>query len=219
MIICFFLLTFLLLLCRLSNGELTLEKSNILKALFPYMIILHHISQATGVFLDFRWAGPYGVGIFFFISGYGLEYKRLKGQLGFHSYFVRIKNVFLPILLPVFIYLLLLSTDDINIGVFIINKLKDYSIVFPYTWFVLTLTVLYTSYYLLSSLLKGALLYISELLFLLIFSYIMIIFQIDGTTFITTYCFLAGAIYNIWKNIYVGFKHAFMLLLLFICCL
>lgn len=184
-----------------SNGTLTIEKSNILKVFFPYMIILHHVSQSTGDFLDFRWAGPYGVGIFFFISGYGLEYKRINGQLNGHSFLIRVKNVFLPILLPAIFYLFLLSTDGVDIIKYVVDELKDYDIVFPYTWFVLTLTILYSSYYVLSSLFGGKTIFFAEFLFLLLFSFIMIKLRMDGTTFITTYCFLAGAMYNYSEKI------------------
>lgn len=76
MVLTFTIISLLLLFKNVGSGILTLEKSNNLKAFFPYMIIMHHISQATSGFLDFRWAGPYGVGVFFFMSGYELEYKR-----------------------------------------------------------------------------------------------------------------------------------------------
>ena len=194
--ILFLLFVIFLLYSNNEGGNLSLEKSNILKALFPYLIILHHVSQTTGDFLDFRWAGPYGVGVFFFISGYGIEYKRSKGQLGIRSFFIRMKSVILPILLPAIIYLLLLSRDGVDVGDYFIQKLMGYSIVFPYTWFVLTLTILYISYYLLSSCLEGRWLYVAEFAFLLAFSTTMIKLKMDGTTYITTYCFLAGAMYN-----------------------
>ena len=202
MVISIVVLIVLLYLFGNSNGTLTIEKSNILKCFFPFIIILHHVSQATGDFLDFRWAGPYGVGIFFFISGYGLEYKRIKGQLNGRSFLkTRVKNIFLPILLPAIFYLFLLSTDGVDITKYVVDELKDYDIVFPYTWFVLTLTILYSSYYLLSYLFGGKNIFFAEFLFLLLFSFIMIKLRMDGTTFITTYCFLAGAMYNHWEII------------------
>lgn len=111
MIVSFSILVLLLVLFNDEKGTQTIEKSNILKAFFPYMIILHHVSHLTGRIGDFYGAGPYGVGVFFFISGYGLEYKRTHGNLDFRSYVKRIKNVLLPLIIPVSIYLILLSTD------------------------------------------------------------------------------------------------------------
>ncbi len=196
-----FILVVALLFFSEDKGKLSLEKSNVLKAFFPYLIIMHHVSQATGGFFDFRWAGPYAVGVFFFISGYGLEYKRSRGKLDAHSFFVRVEKILMPLILPVIVYLLLLSADGVSIGEYTIDKLKSFSIVFPYTWFVLTILILYISYYLLSQRLGGGRLYVAELFFLFLFSYIMVKLQMDGTTFITTYCFLAGAMYNHWENI------------------
>lgn len=144
---------FLVVLWALFNsggGILKVEKSNALKAFFPYIIILHHVSQMTGGVLDFRWAGPYGVGIFFFISGYGLEYKRSFGLLNLTSYIKRIMRILVPIILPVIIYLILLSIDGIDVWDYTIKQLNHPAIVFSYTWFVIVLMILYTSYYVLS---------------------------------------------------------------------
>lgn len=193
MIVTFFILIILLTFFKTGKGILSIERSNALKAFFPYIIILHHVSQATGGVLDFRWAGPYGVGVFFFLSGYGLEYKRSYGLLNLYSYISRIKRILFPIILPAIIYLLLLSYDGINIWKYTIEQLQHPAIVFPYTWFVITLLILYTSYYIVSYLLTKSR-FIAELL--LLYSVIMVLLRMDGTFFITTYCFLAGAIYH-----------------------
>lgn len=200
MIFVFILIIVLLIAFGKDSGILTLEKSNMLKAFFPYMIILHHLSQQTGYLPDFRWAGPYFVGIFFFISGYGLEYKHSNKQLSMYSFFIRIKNVLLPIIVPLVFFLLLLSFRGINIGEYAIGQLKFFSFVLPYTWFVLTLIVLYISFYFLSSFFHGIKLFASEFIFLIVFSYVMMKNQMEGTTYITTYCFLAGAMYHYWEK-------------------
>lgn len=191
-------LLILLLFFNSEKGALTIEKSNVLKAFFPYMIILHHVSQMMDGIGDFRWAGPYGVGVFFFISGYGLEYKRSYGVLNFKSYVKRIKRVLFPIILPVTVYLILLSTNGTNIWKYAIEHLMSYSIVFPYTWFVITLIVLYTSYYSLSYLFPKSKkkLFFAEFVFLLFFSGLMMLNRMQGTYYITTYCFLMGAVYQ-----------------------
>lgn len=57
------------------------QKADLLKALFPFVIILGHVSfkYPDSMIRDMRFAGPYVVGIFFFLSGYGLECKRFGG--------------------------------------------------------------------------------------------------------------------------------------------
>jgi len=195
MILIFSVLVLFFVLSNSKIGSLTIEKSNFLKAFFPYVIILHHVSHLTGGISDFQWAGPYGVGVFFFISGYGLEYKRRHGVLNITSYFKRVKNVLLPIIIPVSIYLILLAINGTHIWQFVIEQLKSYTIVLPYTWFVITLIIIYTSYYSLSYIFPRNL-FFSELVFLLLFSCLMMANDMDGTFYITTYCFLIGAIYH-----------------------
>lgn len=195
MVFLFLLLIVLFVLSNSGEGTLKIDKSNALKAFFPYVIILHHVSQMTGGVLDFRWAGPYGVGVFFFISGYGLEYKRSCDLLNLPSFIKRIMRILVPLFLPVFIYLVLLSTEGIDVWDFTINQLYHPAIVFPYTWFVIVLLILYISYYFLSYLFPKRFFY-AELIFLVLYSAIMILLRKDGTFFITTYCFLAGAVYQ-----------------------
>lgn len=59
MVFLYFFLMILLVLFSSSQGTLKIDKSNALKAFFPYVIILHHVSQMTGNVSDFRWAGPF----------------------------------------------------------------------------------------------------------------------------------------------------------------
>lgn len=195
MIAAFWGLLFLIILFNAKSGKLTIEKSNVLKAFFPYFIILHHVSQITGGVLDFRWAGPYGVGIFFFISGYGLEYKRTNGVLTLTSYMTRVKRILCPLIIPIAFYLIILSANGTNVRDYLITQVHNYAIVFPYTWFVITLLILYTSFYILSSF-NPKNLFLALFAFLVLFSAIMIFLKMDGTYYITTYCFLAGAVYH-----------------------
>ena len=55
--------------------------------------------------------------------------------------------------------------------------------------------------------LGGGKLFVAEFFFLLFFSYVMIKLRMDGTTFITTYCFLAGAMYNYWEKNINRYQH------------
>lgn len=61
--------------------SLAKAKADMLKALFPFVIIMGHVSFAypDSLIRDMRFAGPYVVGVFFFLSGYGLECKRVTG--------------------------------------------------------------------------------------------------------------------------------------------
>ena len=65
-----------------NTSLLTLEQTKILKAVLPIAIIIGHISFAHPhtIISDFRYYGDYAVGMFFFISGYGLQYKYTKNR-------------------------------------------------------------------------------------------------------------------------------------------
>lgn len=55
------------------------QQTSLLKVVLPWVIILHHLTLKTNMLRDFNEAGVYVVGLFFFISGFGLEKKREGG--------------------------------------------------------------------------------------------------------------------------------------------
>jgi hypothetical protein len=54
----------------------TKERTYLLKALLPYIIFIYHSHLFDW---DFKITGPFVVSIFYFMSGYGLETKRILG--------------------------------------------------------------------------------------------------------------------------------------------
>ncbi len=102
MVVLFFIL-FVLFLCNLRFHQrfaLTKQRSDVLKALFPFAIIIGHVyfHYSYLFFQDFRWAGPYVVGLFFFMSGYGLEYKYEHSTINLPAFQKRIKNLLIPVI-------------------------------------------------------------------------------------------------------------------------
>lgn len=84
------------------------ENSKALKGILQVIIIIHHISQLShnSVFLSkFTYFGVYSVGVFFFLSIYGmlkqLENNKKKYLKGF------LKHRFTKILIPVIIFSLI----------------------------------------------------------------------------------------------------------------
>ena len=76
---------------------------------------------------------------------------------------------------------------------------------------------MYISYYFLSSFLGGIKLFVSEYIFLILFSYMMMKNQMDGTTYITSFCFLVGAMYHYWeKTINVLQTRFFLVVIIFV---
>ena len=86
----------------------SIEKTNVLKAILPFGIIVHHISfnfPQNILLNDFHFTGPYIVGIFFFISGYALEFQYNKNKISLNELVRRIKKyLFLLFYLQLYIY-------------------------------------------------------------------------------------------------------------------
>lgn len=133
------------------------QRCDFLKALLPFFIILHHHAQRT----DWPWpfdgdfcaVGAPVVMMFFFISGYGLEYKRSTKGLSLNELPIRLKKLFTPTLLPIIMYVS---------GLFIVGHMeKLWSTLsiswypLPFSWFVVILAVLYVGFYLCARMAKG----------------------------------------------------------------
>lgn len=174
---------------------LSLQRTDLLKAIFPFVIIIHHISFKTTEMplMDFRYAGPYVVGIFFYLSGYGLEYKYKKGNLVLKDLGKRLKALFIPLLLPLFVYSLLTLPFQENIVQHIYLTVKEVNFYLPYTWFIVILLLLYVAYYCLRTQIKSFSLFIVAIAcFLLILMGVLYKIGASGTCYVSNFAFLLG---------------------------
>lgn len=141
----------LILLALFSKtGFSTFDKSRtaILRAVIPFGIIIHHISQGQGIFFDFLTFGPYGVGLFFFISGYGLQAKHQFKRVKVKELKERYIKLFTPLLIPSILYLLLVLMNGGSVSKTIWGGLLNWNIILPFTWFFIVLSFLYLLFYL-----------------------------------------------------------------------
>lgn len=114
----------------------------------PFLIILGHISLMSGRFLaDFNWVGMFAVGLFFFISGYGLETKRDCRKITLNELPMRIMKLVLPLIAPIVIYSISLYATHTDVTATIVQNLKAFGVVLPFTWFVVILCGLYAAFY------------------------------------------------------------------------
>ena len=138
--------------------EFTLNKVNILKAVLPFIIIIHHLSFEVSqtIISDFRFTGLYVVGLFFFMSGYGLEYQYNQHKVQIRNLPYRLKKIFIPFILPTVFYLVLVCSFYnkpfyyLATGGFI-----DAQLLLPYTWFITILVGMYIFYYLTRNLFRN----------------------------------------------------------------
>ena len=105
--IIFSLLLYALLLFAPRKEAFTFDLSNtaLLKAILPFFIILGHAAHAVKSSL-FDGLGVYVVALFFFVSGYGLEYKRsVDSKDSMHLLVNRIVKLLFPLVVPIIIYM------------------------------------------------------------------------------------------------------------------
>lgn len=102
-----FLLLTISCLSKNKDKEFTfsIEKTELLKAILPFFIVLGHCSLTYAVFMDFSKTGAFVVSLFFFMSGYGLEKKRLNSTVDNNYIVNRIKSILIPGVIPASIYL------------------------------------------------------------------------------------------------------------------
>ena len=194
---------FLLLFYPRKQIEIDFFPKNLsifLKGILPLFILIHHIGLNSGSFKDFNLVGEYCVGLFFFISGYGLEYIRNGHKNKLLYLFQRLKKLFIPLIIPSLIYIGLL----VYIGNFCFKELLEYKIVLPYTWFIVSLSIMYIFYYLITSCVrKKIVVCICMTLVIISSTVIMAKLGLSSTYRVSNLAFLAG-IYTYNMKMYIS---------------
>lgn len=147
--IIFTLLLYALLLFAPRKEVFTFDLSNtaLLKAILPFFIIVGHAAHAVKSSVFDGW-GVYVVALFFFVSGYGLEYKRsVDSKDSMHLLVNRIVKLLFPLVVPIIIYVgIRWASEGIGFS-FIYQSIRSYEIILPYSWFIISLVQMYILYY------------------------------------------------------------------------
>ena len=147
--IIFSLLLYALLLFAPRKEAFTFDLSNtaLLKAILPFFIIVGHAAHAVKSSV-FDGLGVYVVALFFFVSGYGLEYKRsVDSKDSMHLLVNRIVKLLFPLVVPIIIYVgIRWASEGIGFS-FIYQSIRSYEIILPYSWFIISLVQMYILYY------------------------------------------------------------------------
>ena len=178
----------------------TKERTYLLKAILPYMIIVHHSHLYNW---DFRSAGAFVVAIFFFMSGYGLETKRIVGgaEIINNRFLVNaLKKLIVPLIFPIIVFLLL-RLYSVPFSVILDEDIRKYQLILPNTWFVVTLIILYFLFsccvIMKYKLKRGNTLYILSII-TVVLGFILVgkKIGIPSFGFTTTTAFIAGILYK-----------------------
>ena len=207
-ILCLLLYSLVLFAPRKEAFTFDLSNTALLKAMLPFFIIVGHAAHAVKSSV-FDGLGVYVVALFFFVSGYGLEYKRSvystdsKGSM--HLLVNRIVKLLLPLVVPMIVYVgIRWAAEGIGFG-FIYQSICSYEIILPYSWFIISLVQMYILYYVSHYIhlkyLKGEGFLV--LLSVLITLYIAILYflHIQSTYYCSLYGFLAGVLFRYYEPI------------------
>lgn len=220
MISCLIVLLILSFINQGGVSPFSKDRTTLLKAVLPWVIILHHLSLKTNLLGDFNEAGVYVVGLFFFISGYGLEKKKVGGaNNSIRQLPKRLSKLLWPLVVPVVLYLFLVICFGGDVTGVIKNSLHNWSIILPYTWFILNLLIFYVVYYCLAHYIGDTKIFLTAMaIALLVFSVLLMLFDGTSAHYASNFAFLAGIVYcHIEGNVIKTFatkKSVFVLMLI-----
>lgn len=176
-----------------------LQRSKLLKAILPYTIIVGHISAHNINVFNVAIIGSFIVGVFFFISAYGLECKRQTENIKIRGLWSRLFKLLLPLVVPIILYIDLLILRKCNAELIITENLRNYQLILPFTWFIIILAIFYAFFYVISSIKKitNTWFFIILLISVCVFSVAnFILFRESAYTNFSSLCFPAGVLYR-----------------------
>lgn len=192
----FFISTLLLLFIIFYNSNtfiFSISKTQVLKAILPILIIIGHCSLNYNILYDFKNLGAIVVSIFFFISGYGLELKRLQQKISIGYILRRIKKILLPIIIPSIIYITVLYIKGDNVSETLLKNIWRWNIVLPYTWFISKLLIIYLLFYISTLLKRPTIVFITSLI---LFDFICVLLKAPGHSYLSDFGFIYGILFH-----------------------
>lgn len=130
-----------------------ITKVDIIKAICAIVIVVHHSSfylPDSAFSYVFRACGYLPVGIFLFISGYGLLTSLYKKDNYLKSFFTkRMTKILVPALISLLLYLPFLK-ENITITAFFEGKLP-----FSHYWYIIIIISLYILFYIIFTIIKN----------------------------------------------------------------
>lgn len=194
-----FVATIALLFSSSNDKTFNLQRSKLLKAILPYGIIIGHISAYNINIFNVAIIGSFIVGVFFFISAYGLECKRQAETIKIRGLWSRLFKLLLPLVVPIILYIDLLILRKCNAELIITENLRNYQLILPFTWFIIILAIFYAFFYVISSIKKitNTWFFIILLISVCVFSVAnFILFRESAYTNFSSLCFPAGVLYR-----------------------
>lgn len=197
--ILFFVAVIALIFSSSKDKTFNIQRSKLLKAILPYGIILGHISAYNTNVFNVAIVGSFIVGVFFFISAYGLECKRQAENIKIGGLWNRFFKLLLPLVVPIIVYVDLLILRKYNAELIVTENLRNYQLILPFTWFIIVLAIFYAFFYIISSIkrINNIWFFIILLISVCAFSVAnFILFRDSAYTNFSSLCFPAGVFYR-----------------------
>lgn len=138
----------------LDIHDFNLQRMLPLRAILALLIVIHHISfvlkeQHLSIISEFGVWGCEVVGVFFFITGYGLMVSfRRKGESYLHGFLAhRMRKLLPPFLLAMFGWLAFLTVRTGNNAFLSLAVLAEGGTPLPNAWFVFAIVLFYLSFF------------------------------------------------------------------------
>ncbi|MDO5573754.1 MAG: acyltransferase [bacterium] len=137
-----------------AEDVLSKERGNVLRGVFILGIMLHHLSQRTDngkLFWIFLYVGSLAVGIYLFLSGYGLmKQYQLRGEAYLSSFLVkRMSKILIPYLIANIVYII--GYTLLGKKIKLMEVLKSFTTGDPYvlfSWYMISIFFFYLEFYL-----------------------------------------------------------------------
>ena len=210
----------------LIGAEFTLKKegishilakndTDIIKGLSVLAIVVHHVvveMPNQGFMRPFILAGYLGVGVFLFMSGYGLMISLLKKENYLKGFVTkRISKIYLPFFITNIFFIMmsiLLLDENYGIETFLLSSIE---IKFPgfVLWYVKATFLFYLVFYLVFKYFKQKngikLVFLYALIYTFVCRYVL---QLDTYWYNTAFCFPVGVYFAFHKDLIITFiKH------------
>ena len=129
------------------------EKMQIIRAVIPAVIVLHHCALYFDVeaLCPLKCAGNYLVSVFFFISGYGVE-SAINNKASYLTSFWKKRglSIMIPYIISLVLYFvvyILIHGGQFNFKNDIVDNFKNGGTFLPYSWFIYVIIICYFVFY------------------------------------------------------------------------
>lgn len=191
-----------------------------LKYFFSLLILFHHICQKvrmTGILSFLNTVGPFGVSVFFFISGFGLQENSSKKKYIETFWKKRFKKIVIPYFIFNVLYLIYyICFENLDIKK-IINKILSGKLIVTYSWYIVAILYFYMLFYFSFKFFENKKIkkYTSLLIGWILYCIIVYVLGYGVWWFNTSHLFVLGVVWSEFKekiNNYI-FNHYYHVLL------